>query len=116
MAWIWCAGSGTAAYQDGAAGLARFNFPRGVALDGSGASGAAPPIYVADTLNARIRVVFGGMVSSLAGNGAAGASNGACLLQASFNGAIAVTADPEGNLYIAEWESSWVRKVTRVAP
>jgi len=67
-----CAGSGTPAYQDGAAGLARFNFPRGVAVDGSGASGTAPPIYVADTSNSRIRVVFGGMVNSLVGNGVSG--------------------------------------------
>ena len=46
------AGTGTAGFVNGAAAIARFNYPNGIAVDGSGTN-----VYVADTFNHRIRVV-----------------------------------------------------------
>ena len=43
------AGDGTAGFRDGATGSARFNWPRGVAVDGEG------NVLVADTFNRRVR-------------------------------------------------------------
>jgi len=57
------AGAGTAGFQDGGAASALFNRPAAVAIDETGA------IYVADFLNNRIRVIAGGIVSTMAGNG-----------------------------------------------
>jgi len=55
------AGSNVKGFLDGAAATARFNYPRGVAVYGS-------TVYVADSENHRIRTVQGGMVSTLAGS------------------------------------------------
>lgn len=57
------AGSGTSGYTDGSALLAQFAMPSGIAVDGKG------NIYVADTINQRIRRLSpDGTVSTLAGN------------------------------------------------
>ena len=63
------AGDGTAGYLDGPAAGARFNAPAALALEGG-------DIYVADTGNHRIRVISGGQVSTLAGDGTAGYLDG----------------------------------------
>jgi hypothetical protein len=64
------AGSGTTGYADGFGSAARFNNPCGIALINS-------TYYVVDSVNRRIRVVTSnGTVSTLAGSGAAGQSNG----------------------------------------
>lgn len=57
------AGGGTAGFRDSAAAYALFNQPAAVALDETGA------VYVADFVNNRIRVISGGQVSTMAGNG-----------------------------------------------
>ncbi len=110
--------TGVFGYANGGGTAARFNAPFALQFDPLSSTGDA---IVVELYGVRT-VTPAGVVGSLAGNSAAGASNGACLMQASFNVALAVTADSEGNLYIAEWgdpagtTSSRVRKVTRVEP
>jgi len=62
------AGNGTAGFSGdgGSATSATLNGPIGVALD------ASHSLYVADVNNERIRLVSGGTISTLAGNGTTG--------------------------------------------
>ncbi|KAE9343900.1 hypothetical protein PF008_g9479 [Phytophthora fragariae] len=75
------AGEGTAGFLDGPAVTARFNHPRGVAVDSNGV------VYVADTANHRIRKInpTTKMVSTLAGDGIEGFADGAALSAARFS-------------------------------
>ena len=98
------AGNGTAALagDGGPATHASLDAPSGIAFD------AAGDLYIADTRNARIRLVTGGVISTVAGtsqNGDGGLANGAVL-----NNPQGIAVDSAGNLYIAE--TSLIRKVT----
>ncbi|POM61979.1 hypothetical protein PHPALM_28923, partial [Phytophthora palmivora] len=75
------AGDGTAGFLDGPTVTAKFNHPRGVAVDSKGV------VYVADTANHRIRVVDPntGLVSTLAGDGIEGFADGDALSAARFS-------------------------------
>jgi hypothetical protein len=64
------AGSGKAGYQNGPVESARFASPSGLAVTASGV------VYVADTVNRRIRRIAAGMVSTAAGSGASGLLDG----------------------------------------
>jgi len=73
------AGNGTASFSGdaGAATAATLNGPVGVALD------AANNLYIADVNNERIRLISGGNISTLAGNGTIGyAGDGAVATRA----------------------------------
>jgi uncharacterized protein (TIGR03437 family) len=101
------AGNGTRGYSGdgGAATSAQLNQPQGVAVD------AAGNLYIADTDNNRIRKVSGGVITTLAGNGASGYSgdNGPAIsAQVSAAG---VAMDSAGNLYIADSLNYRIRKV-----
>jgi trimeric autotransporter adhesin len=102
------AGNGVPGFTDGAAGSAQFNFPTGLAVDGSG------NVYVADSLNLRIRKITGGSVSSVAGNGnfSYSGDNGPAL-NAQLSSPLGVAADASGNVYIADTANSTVRRVSR---
>jgi sugar lactone lactonase YvrE len=63
------AGSGTAGFMDGPAATAMFNFPAGVTVDPDSGD-----VYIADTLNSRIRKLTGGNVVTIAGTGVSSAS------------------------------------------
>ncbi|MSP91221.1 MAG: hypothetical protein EXR79_05400 [Myxococcales bacterium] len=66
------AGAGTAGFGDGAAGVAQFNMPLGLARLANGT------LVVADSQNHRLRAVAAdGSVTTLAGTGTAGFKNGA---------------------------------------
>jgi trimeric autotransporter adhesin len=101
------AGNGTFAFAgDGsAATAANLSQPSGVALDSQG------NIYIADTLNARIRKVSSsGTITTVAGNGLLSYSgDGGAATGAQLNGPLGIAADNSGNLFIADSQNGVVR-------
>ncbi|WP_394368790.1 NHL repeat-containing protein [Hymenobacter guriensis] len=98
------AGSGTLGYADGPAATAQFTSVTGVAVDGQGA------VYVADPNSHRVRVVRGGQVSTVAGTGTAGSSDGPGAA-ASFNTPIGLAVDRQGTVYVADYNNNKVRLI-----
>ena len=104
-----CSGDGGPAVSAG------LNSPYGITIDPAGS------LYIADTLNSRIRKVdTNGIISTVAGNGAYGYSgDGGPAVSAMIGYASGIAVDPVGNLYIAAFNH--IRKVdasgiiTRVA-
>lgn len=108
--------SGIAGYTDGHLSTAQFNSLQGITVDGSG------NIYVVDcydlqygfALNwgARIRkIASDGVVSTLAGSGSMGYVDGSGSV-AQFSSPYGITVDPQGNLYVADYDNRRVRKIT----
>jgi sugar lactone lactonase YvrE len=92
-------------YADGAGEAARFSTPSGLALDASGT------LYVADTGNNVIRrITRDGDVSTLAGDGVAGASDGPAHA-ARFNGPIGVAVAPGGRIIVADTYNDRIRAI-----
>jgi len=99
------AGSGAQGFADGPGTTAKFNNPHGVAVDAAGV------VYVADTVNNRIRRVgTDGTVSTIAGDSTAGLQNGSGS-QARFNAPQGVAVDSQGNIYVADTGNAAVRKI-----
>ena len=97
--------SGYSGSNDGQGNQARFNEPRGLAIDSSG------NIYVADERNNLIRKISSsGYVSTYAGTGEEGADNGP-RLSATFNSPYGVAVDSSGNVYVADRDNSKIRKI-----
>jgi len=104
------AGDGTAGFGgDGSpATSSQLNNPHGVAIDKTG------NIYIADDGNSRVRKVNpSGIISTIAGNGidAFCCDNGPATNAELFN-PLDVSFDNKGNVYIADYEESRIRKVT----
>jgi sugar lactone lactonase YvrE len=99
--------AGSPGYADGVGAAARFSSPSGIAIDYEN------NIYVADTGNSIIRKLTPtGAVSTLAGSaGAVGSADGAGAA-ARFNHPRALAVDPSGNVYVADTQSSTVRKIS----
>ncbi len=99
------AGQGSAAFQDGTGTAAYFNFPSGVAIDGTN-------LYVADYSNNRIRkvVISTGAVTTLAGSGSSTSVDGTGTA-ATFYNPSGIVADGAGNLYVTDYGSSRIRKI-----
>jgi sugar lactone lactonase YvrE len=85
------------------------NAPAVVALDSTGTS-----LYIADSLNYRIRKMAGGVISTVAGNGTCCYSgDGGSATAAQLNYATGIAVDPRtGDLYIGDSENFRVRMVS----
>ena len=103
------AGTGTAGFggDGGSATSSLLDYPRGLAVDGSG------NVYIADQDNNRIRKVDStGMISTFAGTGTGGfGGDGGSATSSLLWGPRGVAADGSGNVYIADTFNSRVRKV-----
>jgi sugar lactone lactonase YvrE len=90
-----------------AATSAEIHYPSGVAVDSAG------NLYIADTDNARIRKVSGGVITTVAGTGTNGYSgDGGAAIGAQISFATDVAVDSSGNLYIADTDNARIRKVS----
>ena len=100
------AGSTTAGSADGTGAAASFNWPTGVATDGSG------NLYVVDQDNQEIRkiVIATGVVTTIAGSTVSGSADGTGSA-ASFSYPYGVAADPNGNLYVGDFNNNKIRKI-----
>lgn len=112
--------AGTGGYVDGANSTARFNSPRGIAVD------AAGNVYVADSGNLLVRkITAGGFVTTLGGalftpgfnDGLASGSRFSILTPMSpFGGPTGVAVDSAGNVYVTDQGSTGagftIRKIT----
>ncbi len=92
---------------DGVGTAARFDNPKGITQDAAGI------VYVADTNNHTIRrIALDGTVTTLAGlAGNAGAVDGTGSA-ARFSQPWGVAIGPDGDLYVAEYANSLIRRVT----
>ena len=94
---------------DGAAATsALLNLPWGVALDSAG------NIYIADTVNSRIRKVAasGGNITTIAGSSTSGTSDTGNALAAHLNNPRGVALDANGNVYIADTNNNRVLRLS----
>jgi sugar lactone lactonase YvrE len=104
-------GNGTPGFSgdSGPATGAQLNDPSGVAADSAG------NLYIADTANNRIRevAVGSGIISTMAGTGAAGyGGDGGPASSAELHSPAGIALDSADNLYIADQGNGVIRKVT----
>jgi sugar lactone lactonase YvrE len=100
------AGSGNQQTTNGTGNTASFSYPTGMVADAEG------NIYVAETYGNVIRKITPqGVVTTFAGSGTYGATNGTATA-ASFSNPISIAIDPSGNLFVADQGSSLIRKIT----
>ena len=86
---------------------AQLHRPQGVSTDASG------NVYIADTLDHRIRIVSGGTISAFAGTGAQGFSgDGGTAAKALLNSPVGVSVDSSGNVLIADTGNQRIRTVS----
>jgi sugar lactone lactonase YvrE len=103
------AGNGTLGFSgdNGSATSAELNTPEGVAVDSAG------NLYIADTLNNRVRMVKGGVITTLAGNGPEGfIGDNAPAPSAGLAVPLGVAVDSAGNIYIADYLDYRIRKIS----
>ena len=105
-------GANTYGGDGGPATSAQINNPLGIGMDG------ADNLYIADTVNNRIRKVdTAGVITTVAGTGAKSyGGDGGAPESAQFDYPYDVAADGAGNLYIADRNNHRVRKVTYPPP
>jgi len=97
---------GSFGFVDGAAGMARFRTPAGIAVGRDGV------VYMADTGNHAIRrIAADGTVSTLAGTGQPGNRDGSGT-QAQFNEPYGVAVGSDGVLAVADFANHSLRRVT----
>ena len=100
-------------------GSAPFSGDGGLATNGGlfqpfgTAVGPSGELFIADTFDERVRMVSGGIITTVAGNGAAGSSgDGGLATSATFNVPWSGTADAGGSIYIADPFANRIRKVS----
>ena len=97
--------AGNPGNADGTGAAAQFNSPSGVAVDSSG------NVYVGDTGNETIRkITSAGVVSTWAGSGQIGSADGLSTA-AQFFTPTGVAVDTSGNVYVADFSNSTIRKI-----
>jgi sugar lactone lactonase YvrE len=100
------AGSASVGNANGAGAAASFYLPYGVAVDADG------DVYVADAGFNQIRKIApGGVVTTLAGDGFAGSTDGASAV-ARFSFPAGIAVDAAGNIYVADLDNNEIRRVT----
>ena len=103
------AGTGASGFTDGDAATAQFNFPTGITVDDNGI------LFVTDFSNHSIRRIdTDGNVSTLAGTGASGFTDGDAAT-AQFNSPVGITVDDSGVVYIADQSNHSIRRLTSEA-
>lgn len=108
------AGNGTGGFSgdSGAPTSAQLNSPDGIAFDSSG------NLYIADSVNQRVRKISGGTITTVAGNGTQGYSGDmgkgvtGTATDAELFAPSGVALDSSGNLYIADTGNHVIRMVT----
>lgn len=99
------AGLGSTGDVNGDVSLAKFNFPTGVAVNGSGT------VFIADTRNHKIKTISPeGVVSTFAGTGASGNTDGD-VGTAKFYYPSDLAFDSKGNLFVADNINNCIRKI-----
>lgn len=104
------AGTGTCGYSGdgGQASAAAICFPLGMQNDSYG------NLYISDIGNAVVRKIdiVTGIITTVAGNGTTGYSgDGGPATSAQLDANFDVTVDPDGNIYIADFNNNVIRKV-----
>jgi DNA-binding beta-propeller fold protein YncE len=100
------AGSGLAGSANGTGTAAQVHGPSGVAVDGNG------NVYVTAFSGHQIRkITAAGEVSTLAGSGTAGNTDGTGIA-AQFNNPVRIAVDGSGNVYVADRYNHSIRKIT----
>jgi DNA-binding beta-propeller fold protein YncE len=97
-------------YQEGRGTSARFYWSKGMALAGN-------YLYVADSANQRIRKIdlSTADVTTLAGGGSPGRSDGPATSQAMFNIPRSPAVDAKGNIYVGDADNHVIRKVSWIS-
>jgi hypothetical protein len=100
------AGMGVAGDLDGSTSSAKLNFPYDVAADGKGT------IYVVDRFNHKIKMIAGGLVTTLAGDGTAGFLDGPAT-SAKFNFPSYLAVDAAGRILVTDTSNNRVRIIEK---
>ena len=103
------AGTGSIGFagDGGLATAAKLNFPTDVAL------GPGGDIYFTDKNNRRVRMIRGGNISTVAGNGTAGSGgDGGSATAASLDQPAGITAALDGTIYLSDRSAHRVRRFT----
>ena len=101
------AGARSPGYADGIGAEARFSSPAGIAVDSLGNA------YVADTDSSTIRKISpDGQVSTYAGSVSLSGAVDAVGKDARFLNPVGVAADSVGNVYVADYRNSTIRRIT----